>query len=83
MLSGADRGLQHLLLRRTPGVTGLGNMNCTICICECGVYSGGGAKPFDAEMDSISTLMDTDVNQQTVRQVVEGPARCSLMPIFT
>jgi len=34
-------------------------------------------------MDSISTLMDTDVNQQTVRQVVEGPARCSLMPIFT
>jgi hypothetical protein len=44
-------------------------MDCTICNCEGGVYSGGGLNPFDAEMDFISTLMDTEVNQQTVRQV--------------
>ncbi len=70
--TGCKPGMQHLLLRTAHGVTRHGSMECTICNCAGRVYSGGGLKPSDAEMDFISTLKDTEVDQQTVWQVAAG-----------
>lgn len=70
--SGCQPGKQHILLRTAHGVPKPSSVECTICSCEGDQYRGQGLKPSDAELDFISTLKVTELDEQTIWQVAAG-----------